>query len=156
MRDEVLRQLPPLPPGKSCHLPSCLLPSQALPTQNPALHLLEGKVPGGLCICLHLGPPAFAKPDPPWQGYCPSLPSLPGFLGTKLSRDPREADMQATGSLLPVPPSLPRWVAFLPQRLFTECPARQLISGMLDAGTSIISFFPHPPFPRQVVGTADC
>ena len=87
MRDVVLRQLPPLPPGKSRHLPSCLLPSQPLPTQNPALHLLEGKAPGGLCICLHLGPPVFAKPDPPWQGCCPSLPGLPGFLGTKISQE---------------------------------------------------------------------
>lgn len=57
--------------------------------------------------------------------------------------------MGDTGSLLPLPFSVPLWVACLPPRLFTECLTRLITSGVLDAGTSISSSFPLHPSPRR-------
>lgn len=53
--------------------------------------------------------------------------------------------MPAAVSLSSVPPSLSHWVAYLPQRLFTECPAGWTTSGAPDAGTSIGHASPFLP-----------
>lgn len=74
MRDEALRHLPRLPPGRSCHLLVCRPASHSL-LRSQLSNCRKGQAPGGLHLCLHFGPSAFAKPDS--LAGLPSQPSRP-------------------------------------------------------------------------------
>lgn len=150
MRDEALRHLPPLPPGRSCHLLLCH-PASHSPLRSQLSTRWKGQAQED-CVSASISGLLPLPSQTPWQGCRPSLPSPRSWSSGGQGGE----GMQAIGSLLPDPPSLSRWVACLPQRLFTECPASLINSGVLDAGTSISASFPLHLSPRLVFRTVDC
>ena len=103
-------------------------PPPASPPQKPAHHPLQGRAPGGCVSVSTLG----LLPSPSQTVPVPA-PQAQGGAGVGSTGSPASA---------PLPPTLPCWVACLPQRLFTECPASPATSGGRTRGP-VLARLPH-------------
>lgn len=131
------------PKGPKDRLPPvCRLPATPCPETSSPLagtdRLLGNCVSAPILGLLPL--PSQTTPPPP-----AGLPSQPPRPWTLAQPGPGRGRHAGPSFSFVHPPSLPRWGACLPQRLFTECPARWITSEVLDAGTNIGSSFPLSP-----------